>query len=53
MSPNGAWKGARCDEDFSDGGRGRSGGDSADGAGGRLQQQADVVDVNLGIGHLG
>lgn len=47
VSPAGAWKGARCDEDFSDGGRGRGGGDGADGAGGRLRQQAGIVDVKV------
>jgi hypothetical protein len=53
VSPEDAWKGARCDEDFSDGGRGRGGGDSADGVGGRLWQQADIVDVKVGIRHFG
>jgi hypothetical protein len=42
-------EGARCDEVFSDGGRGRGGCDVPDGVGGRLRRPSVVIDVNIGI----
>jgi hypothetical protein len=41
------------DEVFSDDGRWRGGGDGPDGVGGRLRQSSVVIDVNIGISHLG
>jgi hypothetical protein len=46
-------EGARCDEVFFDGGRGSGCGDGPDGVGGRLRRPSVVIDVNIGISHLG
>jgi hypothetical protein len=46
-------EGAQCDEVFSDGGLGRGGGDGRDGVVGRLRRPSVVIEVNVGVSHLG
>jgi len=56
VSPERAWKEHDGDEDFSHGGRGPGGGDSADGLAGRVRQQAhviNVIDIKLWVSHFG